>query len=174
MEDLILYSHTYDEHIQLLRLVFRTADERNVSFNRKKTTFAVTLLCLRVMWFQNMDFAQIPTLPAPSENSPSLRTSQTFALFSVFANKWATSVLRSPLLLRHCPLFSKKPLNGNGLPITTLPSSQRGLNLPSFWNCHFTTRAVRQPSSRRIHPQTASGYWQLAHGPGRFSFSSSC
>ena len=71
MEDLILYSHTYDEHIQLLRLVFRTADERNVSFNRKKTTFAVTLLCLRVMWFQNMDFAQIPTLPAPSENSPS-------------------------------------------------------------------------------------------------------
>ena len=40
MEDLIIYSRTYDEHIQLLRLVFRTADERNVSFNRKKTTFA--------------------------------------------------------------------------------------------------------------------------------------
>ncbi|KZS04174.1 Uncharacterized protein APZ42_032919 [Daphnia magna] len=40
MEDLIVYSSTYDEHINLLRLLFQTASDNNVSFNRKKTVFA--------------------------------------------------------------------------------------------------------------------------------------
>lgn len=40
MEDIIIFSRTYEEHIRLLRLLFRTADEHNVSFNKKKTIFA--------------------------------------------------------------------------------------------------------------------------------------
>lgn len=40
MEDLIVYSITYDEQINLLRLLFQTASDNNVSFNRKKMVFA--------------------------------------------------------------------------------------------------------------------------------------
>ena len=40
MEDLIVYSRTYEEHKQLLRLLFRTAQDHNVSFNRAKTVYA--------------------------------------------------------------------------------------------------------------------------------------
>ena len=40
MEDLIIFSKTYDEHKQLLQTVFKTADENNVGFNKKKTVFA--------------------------------------------------------------------------------------------------------------------------------------
>ena len=40
MEDLVIYSRTYEEHITLLRLLFQTAQDNNVSFNRKKTMFA--------------------------------------------------------------------------------------------------------------------------------------
>ncbi|KAI9555012.1 putative uncharacterized protein K02A2.6-like [Daphnia sinensis] len=40
MEDLIIYSSNYNEHINLLRLLFQTASDNNVSFNRKKTVFA--------------------------------------------------------------------------------------------------------------------------------------
>jgi hypothetical protein len=40
MEDLRVYSRTFDEHINLLRLLFRTESDNNVSFNRNKTVFA--------------------------------------------------------------------------------------------------------------------------------------
>lgn len=40
MEDMIVYSRTYEEHLQLLCMLFQTADANNVSFNRKKTSFA--------------------------------------------------------------------------------------------------------------------------------------
>jgi hypothetical protein len=40
MEDLIIFSKTYDEHKELLQTVFKTADENNVGFNKKKTVFA--------------------------------------------------------------------------------------------------------------------------------------
>jgi hypothetical protein len=40
MEDLIIYSATYEEHLELVRAVFKTASDHNVGFNRAKTTFA--------------------------------------------------------------------------------------------------------------------------------------
>ncbi len=40
MEDLVIYSRTYEEHINLLRMLFKTAADNNVSFNKNKTVFA--------------------------------------------------------------------------------------------------------------------------------------
>lgn len=40
MEDLLLYSKTYEINILLLRLLFKTANDNNVSFNKQKTSFA--------------------------------------------------------------------------------------------------------------------------------------
>jgi hypothetical protein len=40
MEDLIIYSPTYEEHLELLHEVFKTASDNNVGFNREKTSFA--------------------------------------------------------------------------------------------------------------------------------------
>jgi hypothetical protein len=40
MEDLVIYSRTYEEHISLLRMLFKTANDNNVSFNKNKTVFA--------------------------------------------------------------------------------------------------------------------------------------
>ncbi|EFX66601.1 hypothetical protein DAPPUDRAFT_262825 [Daphnia pulex] len=39
-EDIIIFSRTFEENIRLLRLLFCTADEHNVSFNKKKTVLA--------------------------------------------------------------------------------------------------------------------------------------
>ena len=40
MEDLVIYSRTYEEHINLLRMLFKTANDNNVSFNKSKTVFS--------------------------------------------------------------------------------------------------------------------------------------
>jgi hypothetical protein len=40
MEDIIIFFRTNEEHICLLRLLSRTADEHNVSFNKNKTVLA--------------------------------------------------------------------------------------------------------------------------------------
>jgi hypothetical protein len=42
MEDLVIYSRTYEEHVDLLRILFKTANDNNVSFNKKKTVYANT------------------------------------------------------------------------------------------------------------------------------------
>jgi hypothetical protein len=39
MEDLIIYSTTYEEHVELVRAVLKTASDHNVGFNHAKTTF---------------------------------------------------------------------------------------------------------------------------------------
>jgi hypothetical protein len=36
MEDLVIYSRTYEEHTSLLRMLFKTANDNNVSFNKNK------------------------------------------------------------------------------------------------------------------------------------------
>nr|CAH0109788.1 unnamed protein product [Daphnia galeata] len=40
MKDLVIYSRTYEEHINLLRILLKTANDNNVSFNKNKTVFA--------------------------------------------------------------------------------------------------------------------------------------
>jgi hypothetical protein len=40
MEDLVIYSRTYEEHINLLRMLFKTISDNNMSFNKNKTVFA--------------------------------------------------------------------------------------------------------------------------------------
>ncbi len=61
VEDVVVYSKTYDEHLGQVRRLLECAREHHVSLNRKKFTFARELrVTLRATCWTNEDFAQNP------------------------------------------------------------------------------------------------------------------
>jgi hypothetical protein len=62
MEDLVIYSRTYEEHIDLLRILFKTANDNNVSFNKKKTVYANTTVIFAGYEISADGFRPIPEL----------------------------------------------------------------------------------------------------------------
>jgi hypothetical protein len=77
MEDLVIYSRTYEEHVDLLRILFKTANDNNVSFNKKKTVYANTTAIFAGYEISAEGFRPNPNLHEPSGNSPGRPTSQT-------------------------------------------------------------------------------------------------
>jgi hypothetical protein len=94
MEDLVIYSRTYEEHISLLRMLFKTANDNNVSFNKNKTVFAKPTVFLPAMKFQQTDSGPTQNSHEPSENSCGQQTSPIYVLFTDYANKCETSATR--------------------------------------------------------------------------------
>ena len=69
MEDLVIYSRTYEEHVDLLRILFKTANDNNVSFNKKKNGLRQHNSYFR--WLRNLS-GRIPAQPGTYTSHPGI------------------------------------------------------------------------------------------------------
>jgi hypothetical protein len=87
MEDLVIYSRTYEEHVDLLRILFKTANDNNESFNKKKRSTPPQQLFSLATKSQRTDSGPFRNLHEQSGNSPGRPSSQTCVRFTASANK---------------------------------------------------------------------------------------
>jgi hypothetical protein len=96
MEDLVIYSRTYKEHINLLRMLFKTANDNNVSFKKSKSVFAQPTAIFAGYEVSADGFRPNPALTRAIREFPRPANITDLRFFYGHANKWEISATRSP------------------------------------------------------------------------------
>ena len=143
MKDLVIYSRTYEEHINLLRILLKTANDNNVSFNKTRRSSPSPQLFFPQYEVSSDGFRPNPELTRAMREFQRLANITDLRSFyglcqqgGNFSDKITAAL--APL----SPLLKKKSAK-SGWPIRKRRFAPLAVHWPSFQTSFSTTRAAQ-------------------------------